>query len=63
MPNVWEIGKLVQFPFGDSQQVGVVMSSPTHHFMVGELVEVWVKGEIKKIRLQDLQPFHHEQGK
>jgi hypothetical protein len=63
LPNVWKIGRLVQFPFGTTQEVGIVISSPTRHFMVGDLVEVWVKGEIKKIRLQDLQQFHHKQGK
>jgi hypothetical protein len=56
---MWCIGMLVQFPYGTDYQAGVIISSPKQYYMVGELVEVWVKGEIKKIRTKDLQlqPF------
>ena len=46
---------LIQFPYGSHYQVGVIISSPKHHLMVGDLIEVWVNGEIKKIRTQDLE--------
>ena len=62
MPNNCKIGELVRFPYGPEFHVGVIISSPKRHYMVGDLVEVWVKGEIKKIKLKDLQFYHKKQG-